>query len=114
MTNNNETGAAALAKLSFALVSKPTAEDIAIQEGIQRTMAEVVRTRGYNPNALSPPVKVTPVGAVRVAEPKEPVRGTGWQDEIPLREPPGQDLIERLTNTALPHGPLHGRVETKE
>ena len=33
----------------------------------------------------------------------------GWADEVPLRLTPGQDVIERLVNAELPHGPEHGR-----
>jgi hypothetical protein len=90
---SDETGAAALTKLSFALAPKMTAEERAIQAGIDATMAEVIKARGYNPNQLSPAVKVTPVGAVQVTEPK----GTGWVEPPPLTLPPGTDHIERLT-----------------
>jgi hypothetical protein len=89
-----ETGALALSKLSFALAPKQTAEEAAIQAGIDATMREVCATRSYNPNALSPPVKVTPAGAVRVTEPKGE---RGWVEPLPLTLPPGTDHIERLT-----------------
>lgn len=82
----------------------PTAEELAIQAGISATMADVItRDARHNPNALSPPVNVSLVGAQRV----EAVNG--WAEEKPLRLPPGQDVIERLVNAELPHGPEHGR-----
>jgi hypothetical protein len=89
-----DTAAMALAKLSFALAPKQTAEEAAIQRGIDNTMAEVIKARGYNPNSLSPPVKVTPAGAVRVAEPKGE---RGWVEPSPLKVPEGTSHVERLT-----------------
>ena len=87
----------------------PTAEELAIQAGISATMRDVItRDARHNPNALSPPVNVTPVGAQRV----EAV--DGWAEEKPLRLPPGQDVIERLVNAELPHGPEHGAKRMSE
>jgi hypothetical protein len=40
--------------------------------------------------------------------------GTGWREPPPLRLPPGQDLIERMVNAALPHGPGHRRKPDDE
>jgi hypothetical protein len=97
---------------------RPTSEEIAfrglsnwkqpsekeIQAGISATMADVIRHDArHNPNALSAPATVVPVGAQRV----EAV--DGWAEQRPLRLPPGQDVIERLVNAELPHGPEHGR-----
>ena len=79
---------------------QPTEEERRIQEGIDATMREVVRHDArHNPNALSAPVNVTPIGAQRVD-----AADNGWAEEKPLRLPPGQDVIERLVNAELPHG----------
>ena len=86
---------------------QPTEEERRIQAGIDATMRDVItHDARHNPNALSPPVTVRPIGA-------EPVvtagSKNGWADEVPLRLTPGQDVIERLVNAELPHGPEHGR-----
>ncbi len=68
----------------------------AIQRGIDATMRDVIRDRGYNPHHFG-----------SMADTPGPQPGSGWQDEKPLESPPGQDIIERLVNEALPHGPTN-------
>jgi hypothetical protein len=104
-----ETEALALSRLSFALAKPSEGEaeyNARIQAGIDATMREVIKTASYNPNALSPPVKTTPLGAVPAVEPRS---RNGWADEVPLRSPPGQGVIERMVDAALPHGPAWKR-----
>lgn len=63
---------------------------------IQRVMGDVLRDARYNPEPRS------------MAEPgpkgPESKARNGWRPETPITSPPGQDLIERMTNQALPHG----------
>jgi hypothetical protein len=101
---SNDSTAVGIMNVARALSQEmqPTKADRRIQAGIDATMREVVRYDArHNPDALSPPVNVRPVGA-------EPVvtagSRNGWADEVPLRLPPGQDVIERLVNATLPHG----------
>jgi len=69
------------------------AELAQIFRGIDETMNDVLRRDARNnPNALEPPPKVT-------------AQGTGWIEPAPLSPPPGQDVIERMVNAALPHSP---------
>jgi hypothetical protein len=105
--SNDRLSSEEIAFMNMFRSAGPTAEELAIQAGISATMADVIRHDArHNPNALSPPVTVRPIGA-------EPVvtagSGNGWADEVPLRLPPGQDVIERMVNVELPHGPKHGR-----
>jgi hypothetical protein len=96
---NDRPGGEEIALMRMFRSAGPTAEELAIQAGISATMVDVVRRDArHNPNALSPPVNVTPVGAQRV----EAV--DGWQEGKPLRLPPGQDEIKRLCDAAQPHG----------
>lgn len=99
---NDRPGSEEIALTRMFRSAGPTAEELAIQAGISATMRAVItRDARHNPNALSAPVTVRPIGA-------EPVvtagSRNGWADEIPLRLPPGQDVIERLVNAELPHG----------
>jgi hypothetical protein len=43
------------------------------------------------------------------SQPASGPAGSGWRDQAPLTLPPGQALIERMVNAALPHGPGHRR-----
>jgi hypothetical protein len=77
------------------------ARNAEIQPGIDATMREVIRDAKYNPNALDAPInKVVPQGAVPVHTP-----GERWVGPQPLASPPGQDIIEKMVDAALPHGP---------
>jgi hypothetical protein len=73
----------------------PSAEQNAsIQRGIDSAMADVLRTRNYNPQNPWP----------STSEPeKKP--GSGWQEPEPLAPHPSVRLIDALVNSALPHGP---------
>jgi hypothetical protein len=62
----DETGAIVLAKLAFGAVPKQTEEERAIQRGIEATMREVLRTRGYNPVVREPAERVTVQSGVKV------------------------------------------------
>jgi hypothetical protein len=76
--------------------------DADIQRGIDAAMREVIRRDSRsNPNALHPTTNVRPAGAMPVVDgsPKP------WPDEPKKGMPPGQDIIESLVNTMLPHGP---------
>lgn len=77
----------------------PTDEEI--QRGIDAAMREVIRRDArHNPQALRAPENVRPAGAPVVVD-----GGTnGWAKEVPLRSPPGQDIIERLADVLAPHG----------
>ena len=79
----------------------PTDEEI--QRDILRNMAGVIKDARSNPNALNAPVKVAPANAQRV----EAVDGSrnGWREQQKTTLPPGQDIIEGLVNSLLPHGP---------
>ena len=82
---------------------QPTEEERRIQAGISATMAEVIKHDARHnvhdrPSIL--PSDAKPMGSVGSTN--------GWRDAAPLAPPPGQDLIERLVDTALPHGPLSG------
>lgn len=107
----------ALARMGFALTAKPTAEELAIQQGIDRTMRDLIADR-YNPVLREASPTVTVQSGVRTTQATEllvtPQRGTGWAREIPLASPPGQDVIERLANTMQPHGPQHGKRKAGE
>jgi hypothetical protein len=102
----------ALARMGFALAPQPTAEELAIQEGIDRTMRDVIGDR-YNPVLRAPSLKVAVQSGVQTTQATEllvtPPTRWGWAKEIPVTSPPGQDVIERMVNAALPHGPDYMR-----
>jgi hypothetical protein len=80
----------------------PTPEEI--QQGIDAAMREVItRDARHNPQALRPPENVRPAGAPVVVDASKGVNG--WVDNSNTKMPPGQDIIERLCNSYLPHGP---------
>jgi hypothetical protein len=71
----------------------PSAEQNAsIQRGIDSAMADVIRTRSYNPTNPWP------------APEEEKKRGTGWVDPAPLEPNPMIKRIDALVNSELPHG----------
>jgi hypothetical protein len=70
----------------------------AINRSITQAMRETLRSPPCDPGKGSS-------GYAPEPERREPVRrGTGWVDPGPLANPPGQEVIERLTNAMLPHG----------
>jgi hypothetical protein len=72
----------------------PSAEQNAsIQAGINSAMADVMRTRNYNPQNPWPTPK---------PEPKKP--GSGFVDPRPLEPNPMIKRIDDMVNFALPHG----------
>jgi hypothetical protein len=66
-----------------------------IQRDIARTMGDVIRHDMRNVHRRVSPIPDT-------AEPRAAPKGNGWRDPAPLSLPPGQDLIERMVNAALP------------
>jgi hypothetical protein len=81
----------------------PTPEEI--QAGIDQTMREIIRKDAHhNPNALEPVQNVRVAGSPVVVD-ADRVGKKGWATERPLELPPGQDVIERLCDQLLPHGP---------
>lgn len=76
-------------------------ENRRIQAGIDAVMRDIIADPRKNPTAMPPSETVTVVGAPKVVTAGE----RGWQEEQPLTSPPGQDVIERLVNAELPHGP---------
>jgi hypothetical protein len=101
MSDSTAVGIAAVAR-ACAEQMGPSAEDRAIQAGIDATMRDVIKTRSYNPVLREPSPTVTVQSGVRV-EPGAPL-ARGWAEPPPLALPAGQDAIERMTNAALPHG----------
>lgn len=103
----------AMARLSFGL-AQPTAGEAAdrarVQQDIDRTMGEVIATASYCPVKRDPMPTVRVAGAGRVSD-GVPLAmpqynpGGGWAGPRPIELPPGQDIIERMVNAALPHGP---------
>jgi hypothetical protein len=74
----------------------PKGEELArIQRGIDATMRDVIRTSGYDVHARG-----SMLGPTQPAKPAQPQPA-----ERPLAPPPGLDLIDRLVNAELPHGP---------
>ena len=88
--------AIALARLASALMRRPTAEERAIQAGIDATMREVIRHDAkHNPNAHALPER-----------PGQP--GTGWVDALPLGPVMSESdrrWQEQMLDRVLPHGP---------
>ena len=80
-------------------------ENRRIQAGIDAVMRDIISDPRKNPTAMPPSETVTVVGAPKVVTASE----RGWAEQAPLALPPGQDLIERLVNAALPHGPKFGQ-----
>jgi hypothetical protein len=78
-----------------------------VQREISRAMEGVLQDARYNPNAVRPYEKATPVGATEVAP--TPENGGGWYTPKPLGGSSQSDeLIEQLVNSELPHGPKSG------
>jgi hypothetical protein len=98
---DDQTAAVALTGLFNSLADRrETAEERAIQLGIQRTMVETLRSPPDNfgrDQAQSPP------SSGGGGEP--PRNGTGWVDARPIESPPGQRLIEKLVNQMAPPSP---------
>jgi hypothetical protein len=67
-----------------------------IQRGIDETMRDVIRTRGYDCHSRGSMLGPT----TEPAKPAQPQPA-----ERPLSQPPGLDLIDRLVNAELPHAP---------
>jgi hypothetical protein len=83
----------------------PAEEERRIQAGIDATMREVI-SRPYNPQALDPPEKVTPIDAVKVVEAGEKASEKGWYSPKPLAGSSQSDeIIKRLADELAPHGP---------
>jgi hypothetical protein len=75
----------------------------AINRSITQAMRETLRSPPCDPSKGSS-------GYAPEPERREPVtRGTGWVDAQPMSNPPGQEVIKRLTNAVLPHGLKHGQ-----
>jgi hypothetical protein len=71
-------------------------QQLITQLQIQKVMGDVIRDVRYNPEPRS------------MAETPGPTKArNGWLPETPITSPPGQDLIERMTNQAQPHGPMN-------
>jgi hypothetical protein len=71
-------------------------EQLRIQQGIARTMHDVItRDAKHNPNHTVPPETTRPAGPAPVVTAGEPK---------PLELPPGQKEIEALADYFLPHG----------
>lgn len=103
MSDKDRPSSEEIAFRGLANFRQPTEAEI--QRGIDAAMADVIRRDArHNPNALDPPARVQVVGAPTVVDADSP-RQRGWVDPKPLEPPPGQDVIERLVNAALPHGP---------
>jgi hypothetical protein len=100
---------------NLANIGPSAAEQARIDEinrTIARTMAEVVATRSYNPNQLTPNFTVTPSGAG-----KDHVPGTwdgpsaatpGWSEPQPLTTPRARatdEHVRRIADHFAPHAP---------
>jgi hypothetical protein len=82
----------------------PTEADV--QLGIMQAMAGVVsKDAHHNPNAIEPVQNVRCAGSPVVVDADRVGARKGWAPERPLELPPGQDVIERLCDQLLPHGP---------
>jgi len=107
----------ARAILRLANFRQPTDDEI--QRGIDATMRDVVfRDARSNPNAMGTSALVTPAGAARVVsgpvgpgETNGVPNNWGWQAPAPLAPRPGQDIIERMVNAALPQPKPKPRLE---
>jgi hypothetical protein len=91
----------AFRNMSWAVAPKQTAEDRAIQLGIDRTMREVTKVevgRGiYNPAFREASPTVTVASGVKTSPGLPLSRGTGWQSERELESPlPNGSLAERV------------------
>jgi hypothetical protein len=111
----DETGAVGLSKLAFGAVPKITEEERAVQAGIEATIREVLRSRGYNPVVREPSPTVTVQSGVQTKQATEllvaPARGTGWVEPSPLALPPGTALIERMTGGKAAEGAGSGGAD---
>lgn len=81
--------------------------DAELQRGIDASMREVIATRGYNPNALRPPEKATPIDAGKVETASEAgVSEAGWYQPKALGPSRRTDeIIEKLADHFQPHEP---------
>jgi hypothetical protein len=110
--SNKESVMSKSEELAFAGMFATTQPDLAeqlrlaeIQEGIRRTMIDVVRHDAkHNPNQHAPSGKVSPSGAVPVSRPGE-VNTTGWREPLPLASPNSADrIVEAMIDNEL--GPV--------
>jgi hypothetical protein len=77
-------------------------KDVALEIAVQGLVADARRSSPIDRPGVLPPTSAPAPG------------GYGWRSEIPLSLPPGQDLIERMVNAALPPGPGHRRKPDDE
>jgi hypothetical protein len=100
MTNNNRMGTEDIAMSRLGAALGPSLaeqlEQRRIQASIDACMRDVIADhvsgRAFNP------------GRGSNDGPAEKPKGTGWVEPKPLELPPGQEVIERLCDAALPHG----------
>ena len=88
-----------LSRLHWDL-AKQTAAEAAEQQRIHRGIDETMRAVITRDARCNP---VTGNGSAPRDETGQ--RGSGWADPLPLKPPPGQDIIKRLCDTMEPHGP---------
>ena len=99
----------AMANLGRALARKPTAEELEIARGIDATIRAVAADR-YNPVHRPASPTVTVQSGVQTKQANELlVRPKGWVEPTPITSPSAKgsmvdNAIERLANSALPHG----------
>ena len=102
----DSTAAIALSRLALGGMTEGEALDrLRIEREIAKTMREVITHDRSNPNQLSPSETVKVANAPEVVDAKSLGSGSGWAPDRPIKPPPGQDLIRRMVNTELPHGP---------
>ena len=104
MSKDERMSTADLGYIRLSQISGEALDPTGIQRGIDATMREVI-ARPYNPNALRPPEKATPIDAGKVVEAREAgVSEAGWYEPKALGPSRRTDaLIEQLVNSELPH-----------
>jgi hypothetical protein len=112
-------GAVGTAEAGMVAIGRAAARppsEAEIQQGILRSMREVV-ARPYNPNALRAPPTVRVANAPEVTTAGEPKRGTGWQEEKPLKSPmPKGSFIEGVVGGMIDAhlGPAQAKPKAKK
>jgi hypothetical protein len=108
MSDNDDTGSVGLTRIGYVL-AKPLTEQ-QIQQGIARTMKDVVHDR-YQPAIRPPAQTVRVVGAAQARdpfEPEKPIDRSGWREARPLTISPmgafADEVVGRMIDAQL--GPV--------
>ena len=96
----------------MAMATPPSAIEAMVAAEPKGFMREVAMRDARAPNSPG----MIPASQSAGGSPRSAGDGTGWVPEVPIDVPGGprtQELIERMANAALPHGPEWGKGKGK-